>query len=240
MKRTAVWARAHGLMMHTHVAETRDEEQFTTEKFGCRPVEYMRRLGWVGPDVWYAHAIWLNEDEIRLMAETGTGVAHCPSSNMRLGSGIAPVREMLDAGVKVGLAVDGSASNDSSHMLAEARMALLLQRVTKGAKALTVEEALGMGTLGGAKVLGRDDIGYLAPGMAADFIGIDLDRIEYAGAACHDPMGTVVMCTPPTVDFSVINGRVVVEDGQVPGLDRGRLIARQNELAIQMVRGAEV
>ena len=240
MKRTAVWARAHGLMMHTHVAETRDEEQFTTEKFGCRPVEYMRRLGWVGPDVWYAHAIWLNEDEIRLMAETGTGVAHCPSSNMRLGSGIAPVREMLDAGVKVGLAVDGSASNDSSHMLAEARMALLLQRVTKGAKALTVEEALGMGTLGGAKVLGRDDIGYLAPGMAADFIGIDLDRIEYAGAACHDPMGTVVMCTPPTVDFSVINGRVVVEDGLVPGLDRGRLIARQNELAIQMVRGAGV
>jgi 8-oxoguanine deaminase len=238
MKRTAVWARAHGLMMHTHVAETRDEEQFTTEKFGCRPVEYMRRLGWVGPDVWYAHAIWLNEDEIRLMAETGTGVAHCPSSNMRLGSGIAPVREMLDAGVKVGLAVDGSASNDSSHMLAEARMALLLQRVTKGAKALTVEEALGMGTLGGAKVLGRDDIGYLAPGMAADFIGIDLERIEYAGAACHDPMGTVVMCTPPTVDFSVINGRVVVEDGLVPGLDRGRLIARQNELAIQMVRGA--
>jgi 8-oxoguanine deaminase len=240
MKRTADWARAHGLMMHTHVAETRDEEQFTTEKFGCRPVEYMRRLGWVGPDVWYAHAIWLNEDEIRLMAETGTGVAHCPSSNMRLGSGIAPVREMLDAGVKVGLAVDGSASNDSSHMLAEARMALLLQRVTKGAKALTVEEALGMGTLGGAKVLGRDDIGYLAPGMAADFIGIDLDRIEYAGAACHDPMGTVVMCTPPTVDFSVINGRVVVEDGRVPGLDQGRLIARQNELAIQMVRGAEV
>jgi 8-oxoguanine deaminase len=239
MKRTADWARGHGLMLHTHVAETRDEEQFTTEKFGCRPVEYMRRLGWVGPDVWYAHAIWLNEDEIRLMAETGTGVAHCPSSNMRLGSGIAPVREMLDAGVKVGLAVDGSASNDSSHMLAEARMALLLQRVTKGAKALTVEEALGMGTLGGAKVLGRDDIGYLAPGMAADFIGIDLERIEYAGAACHDPMGTVVMCTPPTVDFSVINGRVVVEDGQVPGLDQGRLIARQNELAIQMVRRAE-
>jgi 8-oxoguanine deaminase len=239
MKRTADWARGHGLMLHTHVAETRDEEQFTTEKFGCRPVEYMRRLGWVGPDVWYAHAIWLNEDEIRLMAETGTGVAHCPSSNMRLGSGIAPVREMLDAGVKVGLAVDGSASNDSSHMLAEARMALLLQRVTKGAKALTVEEALGMGTLGGAKVLGRDDIGYLAPGMAADFIGIDLERIEYAGAACHDPMGTVVMCTPPTVDFSVIDGRVVVEDGQVPGLDQGRLIARQNELAIQMVRRAE-
>ncbi len=239
MKRSAAWAREHHLTMHTHVAETLDEERFCLEKFGCRPVEYMRRLDWVGPDVWYAHAIFLNQEEIALMAETGTGVAHCPSSNMRLGSGIAPIREYLDAGVRVGLAVDGSASNDSSHMLAEARMALLLQRVTKGAKALTVDEALEMATLGGAKVLGRDDLGCLAPGKAADFIGVNLDRLEYAGAACHDPMGTLIMCTPPTVDLSVINGRIVVENGQIPNLDLERLIARQNELALEMVRRAE-
>ena len=239
MRRSAAWARERNLTMHTHVAETMDEEQFCIDKFGARPVEYMRQLDWVGPDVWYAHAIHLNEEEVALMAETGTGVAHCPSSNMRLGSGIAPIREMIDAGVRVGLGVDGSASNDSSHMLAEARMALLLQRVTKGATALTVDEALELGTLGGAKVLGRDDIGSLAPGKAADFIGVDLDRLEYAGAACHDPAGSLIMCTPPTVDLSVVNGRIVVEDGRIPGLDLERLIARQNELALEMVRKRE-
>jgi 8-oxoguanine deaminase len=239
MKRSAAWAREHNLTMHTHVAETLDEEKFCLERFGCRPVEYMRRLDWVGPSVWYAHAVFLNEEEIALMAETGTGVAHCPSSNMRLGSGIAPIREMLDAGVKVGLSVDGSASNDSSHMLAEARMALLLQRVAKGAAALTVDEALEMATVGGAKVLGRDDLGSLAPGKAADFIGVDLERLEFAGAACHDPLGSLVMCTPPTVETSVVNGRVVVEGGQIPNFDVERAIARQNELALEMVRRAE-
>jgi 8-oxoguanine deaminase len=239
MVRSAAWAREHNLTMHTHVAETLDEEAFCIQKFGCRPVEYMRRLDWVGPDVWYAHAIHLDEGEIALMAETGTGVAHCPSSNMRLGSGIAPISEMLDAGVRVGLGVDGSASNDSSHMLAEARMALLLQRVTKGASALTVDEALEMGTLGGAKVLGRDDLGSLAPGKAADFIGVDLDRLEYAGAACHDPAGSLILCTPPTVDLSVVNGHIVVEEGQIPNFDLEWAIARQNELALEMVRRAE-
>jgi len=239
LRRSAEWARAHGVMLHTHVAETADEDEFCLEKFGCRPVEYMRRLGWVGPDVWYAHAVFLNPAEVQLLAETGTGVAHCPSSNMRLGSGIAPIREMLDAGVAVGLAVDGSASNDSSHMLAEARMALLLQRVAKGATALTVAEALEMATLGGARVLGRDDIGTLAPGKAADFIGVRLERLEFAGASCHDPAGALVLCTPPQVDLSVINGRIVVEDGHIPGLDLERLIARQNELALDMVRRAQ-
>jgi 8-oxoguanine deaminase len=238
MRRSAAWARQHGLTLHTHVAETRDEERFCLERFGCRPVEYMRRLDWVGPDVWYAHAIFLNRDEIALMAETGTGVAHCPSSNMRLGSGIAPIRDYLDAGVRVGLAVDGSASNDSSHMLAEARMALLLQRVARGAGALTVEEVLEMATLGGARVLGRDDVGSLAPGKAADFIGIRLDRLEYAGAACHDPLGSIVICTPPSVDLSVVNGCVAVEGGRIPGLDLARAIARQDELALEMVRRA--
>ncbi len=239
MRRSAAWARERGLTMHTHVAETLDEERFCIERFGARPVEYMRQLDWVGPDVWYAHAIHLNAAEIALMAETGTGVAHCPSSNMRLGSGIAPIREMIAAGVRVGLGVDGSASNDSSHMLAEARMALLLQRVTKGATALTVDEALELGTLGGARVLGRDDLGTIAPGKAADFIGVDLDRVEYAGAACHDPAGSLILCTPPTVDLSVVNGRVVVEDGHIPGLDLARLIARQNEIALEMVRKRE-
>jgi cytosine/adenosine deaminase-related metal-dependent hydrolase len=199
----------------------------------------MRRLGWVGPDVWYAHAIYLNEAEIQLMADTGTGVAHCPSSNMRLGSGIAPVREYIDAGVRCGIAVDGSASNDSSHMLAEARMALMLQRVTKGASALTVEEALELGTRGGARVLGRDDLGSLEPGKAADFIGVNVEQLPYAGAACHDPLGSLLMCTPPAVDLSVVNGRVVVEDGQIPGLDMEWAIARQNELALEMVRRSE-
>ena len=238
MRRAAVWARERGLTLHTHVAETADEEAFCLDRFGCRPVEYMRRLGWVGPDVWYAHAIFLNREEIALLSETGTGVAHCPSSNMRLGSGIAPVREMLDAGVKVGLGVDGSASNDSSHLFAEARMALLLQRVAKGPRALSVEEALEMATLGGARVLGRDDIGSLQPGKAADFVGVLVDRLEYAGASCHDPLGALVLCTPPTVDLSVINGRIVVEKGQIPGLDLARLIARQNELAVEMVERA--
>jgi 8-oxoguanine deaminase len=239
MRRSAAWARERNLTLHTHVAETRAEETFCRERFGCRPVEYMQQLDWVGPDVWYAHAIFLDEREIQLMADTGTGVAHCPSSNMRLGSGTAPIREYLDAGVRVGLAVDGSASNDSSHLLAEARMALLLQRVAKGATALTVEEALEMATLGGARVLGRDDVGSLEPGKAADFIGVDLDRLDFAGAACHDPLGSLVLCTPPTVALSVIDGRVVVEDGQIPGLDLPRAVARQNELALEMVRRAE-
>ena len=234
MKESAALARRHGLHLHTHVAETLDEEAFCLNKFGCRPVEYMRELGWVGPDVSYVHAIHLNEDEIELLAETGTGVAHCPSSNMRLGSGIAPIREMLDAGVKVGLAVDGSASNDSSHLLAEARMAMLLQRVQKGAGALSAQQALEMATLGGAAVLGRDDIGSLEAGKAADFIAIDLNRLEYAGAL-HDPLAALVFCAPANVDLSVINGRVVVENGHLVDLDLGEIVAWHNRISRGMV-----
>jgi 8-oxoguanine deaminase len=237
MRQSAVWARQQGLTLHTHVAETLDEEEFCLRKVGLRPVEYMQKLGWVGEDVWYAHAIYLNEEEIDLLAETGTGVAHCPNSNMRLGSGIAPIREMLDKGVKVSLAVDGSASNDSSHMLAEARMAMLLQRVRKGAGALSAQEALEMATLGGAAVLGRDDIGALAPGKAADFIAINLDRLEYAGAG-HDPLGALLFCRPVNVDLSVINGRVVVEEGHIVGFDLERAIARQNEISQEMLKRA--
>jgi cytosine/adenosine deaminase-related metal-dependent hydrolase len=179
----------------------------------------------------------LDEGEIALMAKTGTGVAHCPSSNMRLGSGIAPVRAMMDAGVKVGLAVDGSASNDSGHLLAEARQAMLLQRVNGGADAMSAEQALWVGTRGGAAVLGREDVGSLAPDMAADFVGIRLDRLGFAGAQA-DPLAALLFCAPPTVDLSVINGRVVVEDGQLRGLDLASLVARHNDLADRLLRSA--
>ena len=237
MRESAAWARACGLTLHTHVAETLDEERFCLEKFDCRPVEYMEKLDWMGPDVWFAHAVYLNADEIQQMAETGTGVAHCPSSNMRLGSGIAPIRDMLDAGAKVSLAVDGSASNDSSHMLAEARQALLLQRVQKGAAALTAKEALWMATRGGAAVLGRNDVGALAPGMAADFVAFDLAQLGYAGAQ-HDPLAALVFAAPTTVTLSLINGRVVVENGELVGVDLPVLIARHNALSREMAARA--
>ncbi|MBC7316683.1 MAG: amidohydrolase family protein, partial [Chloroflexi bacterium] len=203
-------------------------------RVGLRPAAYMARLGWVGQDVWWAHAVQLNAEEIALLAETGTGVAHCPSSNMRLGSGIAPIREYLDAGVPVGLAVDGSASNDAGHLLLEARMALLLQRVAKGASALSAREALEMATLGGAAVLGRDDIGALAPGMAADLVGFRLDDIALAGAQ-GDPLAALVLCAPVRVDFSLINGREVIRDGQLLTVDLPALIARHNALSRKLL-----
>jgi 8-oxoguanine deaminase len=237
MRDSVTLARELGLTLHTHVAETRDEERFCLDRFGVRPVELMRQLGWVGPDVWWAHCVHLDEGEISLMADTGTGVAHCPSSNMRLGSGIAPVRAMMEAGVKVGLAVDGSASNDSGHLLAEARQAMLLQRVEGGSAAMSAEQTLWAGTRGGAAVLGREDIGSLAPDMAADFIGVRLDRLGFAGAQA-DPLAALLFCTPPNVDLSVINGRVVVEGGSLLGLDLVSLVARHNELADKLLRSA--
>jgi cytosine/adenosine deaminase-related metal-dependent hydrolase len=237
MRASAAFARERGLTLHTHVAETLDEEQFCLRQFGVRPAELMRQLEWVGPDVWWAHCVYLNDDEIALMADTGTGVAHCPNSNMRLGSGIAPIRAMVDAGVKVGLAVDGSASNDSGHMLAEARQTMLLQRVKLGAPAMSAEEALWLGSRGGAAVLGRDDIGSLAPGMAADFVGVRLDRLAFAGAQA-DPLAALLFCTPPTVDLSVINSRIVVQGGRLPGLDLPATIAHHNELAKELLETA--
>ncbi|HLF82411.1 MAG TPA: 8-oxoguanine deaminase [Anaerolineales bacterium] len=235
MRQTAALARSYEkVYLHTHVAETRDEERFCLEKFGVRPAKYMRQLGWVGPDVWWAHAIWLDEDEIQMLAETGTGVAHCPSSNMRLGSGIAKIRQMRDSGVKVGIALDGSASNDANDLLLEARMAMLLQRVAKGASAFTVLEALELATLGSAAVIGRDDLGQLAPGKAADFIGVRLDRLELAGGAVHDPVAALLLCTPRGVDLSVINGRVVVRNGRLEGIELEPLIERHNQLARAM------
>lgn len=237
MRESARLARAYNVHLHTHLAETRDEEEFCLQKFGKRPVDYAEHLEWMGNDVWFAHSVWVNDDEIKRYAQVGAGIAHCPSSNMRLASGIAPIVKMLQAGVKVGLGVDGSASNDSSHMLAEARQAMLLQRVGGDPRALTARQALELGTLGGARVLGRDDIGSLEPGKAADFIGINLNRLDFAGAL-HDPVSAIVFCTPPRVDLSVINGRVVVQDGHLTTLDVMPVIERHNRIAKEMVERA--
>ncbi len=237
MRESIAMARSYGVHAHTHLAETLDEERFCLETFGKRPVEYAEELGWVGDDVWYAHGIHVNDREIALLARTQTGVAHCPSSNMRLGSGIAPVKKYLRAGVPLGLGVDGSASNDSSHMLAEARQAMLLQRVQGDPAGLTAWQALEVATVGGARVLGRDDIGMLAPNMAADFIGFRLERLDYAGAL-HDPIAALVFCTPQKVDLSVINGKVIVEDGHFANFDPEPIVRRHNAIARQMVEQA--
>jgi cytosine/adenosine deaminase-related metal-dependent hydrolase len=244
MRESAALARSYSVMLHTHLAETKDEEAFCLERFGYRPVGYAQELGWMGEDVWHVHCVHLSQAEVALFAETGTGVCHCPSSNMRLGSGIAPVRALLDAGAKVALGVDGSASNDSSHLLAEARMALLLQRVGGdpstgiggGPGALTAEEALWMATRGGAAVLGRDDVGQLAPGKAADVIGLRLDRLDYAGAL-HDPLAALVFCQPQGVDVSIVNGEIVVDDGHLLTLDLGPVIERHNLISRVLVLG---
>lgn len=237
MRESARLARAYQVHLHTHLAETRDEEEFCLQKFGKRPVDYAEYLDWMGDDVWFAHSVWVNDAEIARYAKFGVGIAHCPSSNMRLASGIAPIAKMLCAGVKVGLGVDGSASNDSSHIIAEARQAMLLQRVGGDPKALTARQALELGTLGGARVLGRDDIGALQVGKAADFIAVKLDRLDFAGAL-HDPVAALVFCTPPRVDWSVINGRVVVENGELRTVDLPPLIERHNRIAREMVRKA--
>lgn len=231
MRESIALARSYGVHSHTHTAETLDEERFALERFGRRPVELMEDLGWVGPDVWHAHVVHASADEATLLGRTRSGVAHCPTSNMRLASGIAPLRAFQRAGARVGLGVDGSASNDGSHLLAEARQALLLQRVGGDPTALTALEALRLATRGGAEVLGRDDIGYLAPGMAADFVGYRVDTLGMAGGAVHDPLAALVFCQPQRVDLSVIDGQVRVQDGQLLGLELPILIERQNRLA---------
>lgn len=236
MRESAALARSYGVRLHTHLAETRDEEDFCLARFGRRPVAYAEDLGWTGRDVWHAHCVHLSEAEIDLFVRTGTGAAHCPSSNMRLGSGIAPIRRLLDRGASVGLGVDGSASNDGAHLLGEARQAMLLQRVLGNPAALTAQEALELATLGGAAVLGRDDIGALAPGMAADFIGLNLNRLAFSGAL-HDPLAAVLFCAPQPVDLSIINGRVRVQEGQIVGLDAADLVARHSAASWRLVRG---
>lgn len=233
MRETVSLARSYGVGLHTHLAENNNDIAFTRERFGCTPAEYCEELGWLGADVWHAHCVKLDAPGIARFGATGTGVAHCPSSNMRLASGIAPVRRMRAAGVKVGLGVDGSASNDGSHLLGEARQALLLQRVAGDPAAISAREVLEIATIGGASVLGRDDIGALAPGMAADIVGFRLDEIGFAGAL-HDPVAALVFCAPPDVAFSMIDGRVVVREGQLATVDVPVLVERHNRLAAEL------
>jgi cytosine/adenosine deaminase-related metal-dependent hydrolase len=237
MRQSVALARFYGVHSHTHLAETLDEATYCTATFGRTPVELAEDLGWLGPDVWHAHMVHPGTDEIRRLGQTRTGIAHCPSSNMRLASGIAPIHSLWEAGARLGLGVDGSASNDSSHLLSEARQALLLQRVTGNPAALTAREALWLATRGGAATLGRDDIGYLAPGMAADFIGYRLDTLDLAGGAVHDPLAALVFCHPPRVDLSVINGRVRVQQQQLLDVDLPVLIERHNAIARALARG---
>ncbi len=237
MRQSIELARAYGVHSHTHLAETLDEAVYCQQAFGKTPVELAEELGWVGTDVWHAHVVHPSAAEVGRLGRTCTGVAHCPTSNMRLASGIAPLRMLRQAGARVGLGVDGSASNDGSHMLSEARQALLLQRVGGDPAALTAHEALTLATRGGAAVLGRDDIGYLAPGMAADLIGYRLDGLGLAGGAVHDPLAALVFCQPPNVDLSIINGQVRVQDGQLVGVDLPPLIGRHNAIARELVRG---
>ncbi|MGR4871992.1 8-oxoguanine deaminase [Variovorax sp. LARHSF232] len=237
MRESALLARHHGVSMHTHLAENDNDVAYSREKFGMTPAQYAESLGWVGPDVWHAHCVKLDDEGMYLFARTGTGVAHCPCSNMRLASGIAPIRAMRDRGVPVGLGVDGSASNDGAHMLGEARQALLLQRVGFGPAAMGAREALEIATLGGARVLGRDDIGALAPGMSADFAAFDVQGVSHAGAG-EDPVAALVFCAPQSASTCVVNGRVVVEAGRLATLDLPVHLETHRRLARQLVRGA--
>ncbi len=239
MRESASLARATGTRLHTHLAETKDEESFCIETHGMRPIELAEDLGWSGTDVWFAHGVFVNDAEIQRMSATGVGVAHCPSSNMRLGSGIAPVRQYLEAGVAVGIGVDGSASNDSSHFLNEIRQAMLVSRLDAasqqtGSGLMSARAALEMATIGGARVLGRKDIGSLEPGKVADFVAIDLNKPEYAGAL-HDPVAAVVLCGPTGVDHSYVHGRPVVTNGHLVSLELEPLIERHNALASDLV-----
>ncbi len=236
MRETADLAAAYGVGLHTHLAENDGDVAYTHEHFGCTPADFAEQLGFTGPHVWHAHCVKLDTHGIELFARTGTGVAHCPSSNMRLASGIAPVRAMLDAGVPVGLGVDGAASNDSSHLLAETRQALLLQRVGAGPAALTAREALTLATRGGARVLGRDDIGHLAPGMAADVVAFDLNDVGFAGGE-HDPLAALVFCAPARADLVLVHGRVVIREGQLTTVDLPKVLGRHRDLSRTLVRG---
>lgn len=247
MRESARLARTYGVGLHTHLAETLDEEQFCLARFGHKPVAYMETVEWLGHEVWFAHSVHVDDAEIATYARCGCGVAHCPTSNMRLASGIAPLQKMRAAGVKVGLGVDGSASNDGSSLLAEARQALLLARLglvehqrwgqgvaPADARQLTARQALEIATLGGAAVLGRSDIGALAPGMCADFFALDLGHVTYAGAH-HDPVAAALFCSPTTAAYTVVHGRVIVRQGQVATIDLPVVIERHNRIASSMI-----
>jgi len=239
MRRTADLARENGVRLHTHLAETLDEESYCQQMYGCRPVEYLRRLGWLGPDVWLAHCVHLSAEEVSLFGQTSTGVAHCPSSNFRLGSGVAPVRSMLDARVPVGLGVDGSASNDTSNMLAEARQALLAHRIgADPSRWVTAEDVLWMATRGGARCLGRDDIGSLEAGKCADIVLVDTRRLSYAGASSDLVAALVFSPFPAPVDTAMVNGRVVVDGGELVGVDVPALVEKADAISEGLLRRA--
>jgi cytosine/adenosine deaminase-related metal-dependent hydrolase len=247
MRETAKLARHYGVHMHTHLAETQDEEQYTQQHYGMRPVAWMETMDWLGPDVWYAHSVHVNDAEIAQYAQHNCGVAHCPSSNMRLASGIPPVLKMLNAGVRVGLGVDGSASNDSSHLLAEVRQAMLLARLDAGQRGaslsgedapplMTARTALELATRGGAAVLGRNDIGSLEVGKCADFFAVNLHQLGFAGAL-HDPLAALVFCAPVQADYTVVGGRFIVKEGQLQTADLPVLIEQHNQAATRVVNG---
>jgi cytosine/adenosine deaminase-related metal-dependent hydrolase len=237
MRQSAELARSFdaNVRLHTHLAETIDEEAYCLAHFGQRPADFAEMLGWLHHDCWHAHCVHINKAEIGQFAATRAGIAHCPTSNMRLASGIAPVRALLAAGVQVGLGVDGSASNDGSHLLAEARQAMLLQRVLGDPTAMSARAALELATLGGAAVLGRDDIGALAPGMAADIIGFDLNAITFAGGAVHDPVAALLFCQPQPVNLAMVNGQLLVEEGQPRHLDPPSIVEYHNRAARQLL-----
>ncbi|MCF7891206.1 8-oxoguanine deaminase [Candidatus Bipolaricaulota bacterium] len=233
MKETAGLAEEEDLALHTHLAETADETEFCLDEVGMRPVDYMKELGWLNENVWFAHVVHVNEREIEKLSDAGVGMSHCPSSNMRLGSGIAPVVKMKDTDIKVSIAVDGSASNDTSNMIKELRHALLLQRVKYGADSITPREVLRFGTIGGAMALGREDeLGSIEPGKAADLVMVDLNRLEYAGGL-SDPVSALLMCDTKGVDFNMVNGEVLVEDGKLRNQGLLEYIEEQNEIAAQ-------
>jgi 8-oxoguanine deaminase len=255
MRETAALARSfrgQGVRLHTHLAENDHDVAYSLERFNQTPAQYAQELGWLGEDVWHAHCVKLDDEGIGLFAASRTGVAHCPCSNMRLASGIAPIRRMLDAGVPVGLGVDGSASNDAAHMVNEARQALLLARVGRSLQApevrhgktffgcdlgpaeMTARDALRLATRGGAKVLGRRDIGHLAVGMCADLALFDLRTLSMAGGAVHDPVASLLLCASPQAAYTVVNGRVVVRQGQLTTVDLGPLVEQHNRLAIEL------
>lgn len=245
MRQSAALAREYGIHLHTHLAETKDEEDFCLEKFGHLPVAYMQEVDWIGNDVWFAHSVHVNHDDIQLYANTGCGVAHCPTSNMRLASGTAPIIEMLTMGVNVGIGVDGSASNDGSHLLGEARQAMLLARLNAGLRGasrsgedapplMSARQALEMVTRGGAAVLGREDIGSLAVGKCADLIAINLNRLDYAGAL-HDPVAAALFCAPQKVDFNIVGGKVIVKNSELTTVDVPNLVQKHNLAAERLL-----